>query len=100
MKGQVITENAYALILCITQKVDRETALKKCGVEVPFSQRGSSTKQALISQDEKDIIYNYYYKDDMSLDAIGKIYNVSPVTIKNFLVKVGIPIKQRGRYIK
>ena len=100
MKGKMISENAYALILCITRQLDRETALKECGVEVPFSQRGSNTKPSLISQDEKDIIYSYYYKDNMTLESIGKIYDVSPVTIKNFLVKMGIRIKQRGRYIK
>lgn len=99
MRKSVISENAYALILCITNQIDRETALNKCGVEIPFSQKGA-VKTSLISNDEKNIIYDYYYKDNMTLDNISEIYDVSPVTVKNFLVKMGIPIKPRGRYMK
>ena len=97
MGRKVITANAYALILCIIQEIDRETALKKCGVELPFTQRGT-VKPTLISKDEKNKIYNYYYKDDLSLSSIGEKYNVTPVTVKNFMVRMGISIKPRGRY--
>jgi hypothetical protein len=100
MKGKLISENAYALILCITSKVDRETALKSCGIEIPFSQRGATIKPTLIPKEDKDKIHDWYYNKNMTLNDIGKIYDVSPVTVKNFLVKMGIPIKQRGRYIK
>ena len=99
MERKVIAANAYALILCIIQEMDRETALKKCGVELPFTQRGAM-KATLIPKTEKDKIYNYYYKDDLSLNSIGEKYNVTPVTVKNFLVRMGIQIKSRGRYTK
>ena len=95
MKGEIIDENACALILCIIKNTDRETALQKCGVEVAL-QKKPANRPLSISEDEQDIIYDYYYNENMSLRSISKIYNVSKPTVRNFMLRVGIPIKPKG----
>jgi len=94
MKGEIVKENAYALVVSIVKNLEPEAALKEIGIDAPVKLKH------LIEDDQKEIVKAYYYEQNMSLADIGKIYKCTRFTVKEFLKRMDLPAKPRGRYEK
>jgi hypothetical protein len=82
-----------------------EDASPNCETEFQFDYGGrtivASVKITEIPKDklyrDRDWLYNEYVTKGKTLKEIASIFNITPMSIHQWLVKLGIPARPRGR---
>lgn len=49
---------------------------------------------------DKDLLYDLYINQKMTSKEVGELFNCSSKTIRNYLIKYGIPVRQNGEAVK
>lgn len=99
MRGELVNENACALIMCIISKepISVDTALKKFGVGVLSIAKGVKKEdQHRLKESDMEGIKKLYYEEYYTLPEIAKVYNVSQGTVASFFKRYELQARPKG----
>lgn len=98
MRGELVNENALALILCIVSKeeMSRDAALKAIGIKAVTNNCGTKEKVYLLKESDLEDIKRLYYEEYKTFTQIAKIYQVSVGTLSNYMKNHDLQARPSG----
>jgi hypothetical protein len=85
----LMTDNCCALIVSILKNKTRNDAFKELGLKFP-TESDYKKDYKLIPDEDREKVKKMYSEDMLSMNEIAAIYNVSAMTVGNYMKRQGI----------